>query len=346
VTRPELFQRFPKLTLPWISLGASATPVERAAAFGDRVWVKRDDLTAATYGGNKVRKLELVLADARARGAMSLLTMGGTGSNHVLATAIYARQLGFAATHAVLFPQPRSEDVDRKLAAYASLGVRTVRAAKPLVPFAFVGATASSIARGTRLPYVIGPGASSALGTCGYVSAGLELARQIEAGEAPRFDAVYVPLGSGGTVAGLALGFALAGLPMRILAVRTVPAPWVSLRGTISLARKTAALLARSGADLGVGGGAGSRIDISRYLDIDIYRYVDLIDDQLGAGYGEPTEAAQQAVVRARDAGLTVETTYSGKALAALLAAQAGGRDAGRDVLFWLTYSAAPPPAP
>jgi D-cysteine desulfhydrase len=207
-----------------------------------------------------------------------------------------------------------------------------------LIPFAFVGAATSSIARGTGVPYVIGPGASSALGSCGYVSAALELARQIEAGEAPRFDAVYVPLGSGGTVAGLALGFAMAGLPIRVCAVRTVPPPWVSLRGTISLARKTAALLGR--------GGAAGSIDISRYLDIDIYRYVNMIDDQLGPGYGEKTAAAEEAVAIARDAEISVETTYSGKALAALLAAQRDGRDAGRDVLFWLTYSAAPSPAP
>jgi D-cysteine desulfhydrase len=312
-----LFRAYPALAerLPSERLVGAVTPVEEVAALG--AWVKRDDLTAAPLGGNKVRKLELLLADARARGHRALLTVGGTGSNHVLATAIYARRLGFAATHAVLFPQPECAAVTLRLAQLRELGVETTRAGGKLgVPLAAARRVAAALARGQGRPYVIGPGGSSPLGSLGYVGAALELAEQVRAGVCPAPRAIYVPLGSGGTAAGLLVGLALAGLDgARVVAVQVVPWPWASEAAVRGLARRTAALLLR----LGVRAPAPGALEVVR--------------DQLGPGYGAPTAAAEAAVARAAAAGLTLETTYSGKALAALLARREPG------ALFWLTYA-------
>ncbi len=287
---------------------------------GEDVWVKRDDQSGAGYGGNKVRKLEFLLGDARARGRRALLTIGGDGSNHILATALYAQKAGFEATHAVTFPQPPSAEVEAKQAAYRALDVRLSNTAgKAIVPFAVVGRLAASIARRHGWPYFIPPGGSSAMGTLGYVSAGLELAAQIASNELPEPHQIYVPLGSGGTVAGLLVGLRLAGLRARVVAVQVVPAPWISLGAVISLAKKTARLLARHGVEVP---GSFSVEDL------------DLCKDQLGPGYGMTTPAASEAVARAASAGLKLDGTYSGKAMAALLAAPRQG-----PVLFWLTYS-------
>jgi D-cysteine desulfhydrase len=341
-TSSPLLERYPGIDLPWRSLGRFPTPVEPAPWLGPRVWIKRDDLTGggaggsgANYGGNKVRKLEFVLADALSRGRRTVLTMGATGSNHVLATALYARALGFAATHAVLFPQPPSPEVERRLAVLTDLGVRISRVAgKALVPMGVAARTSAALAGGGGMPYLIGPGASSPLGTLGYVNAALELAAQIAAGQLPAPRVVYVPLGSGGTVAGLLLGFRLAGLPARVRAVRTVPAPWVTIRGTVRLAARTAALLADAIPDEKV----AAELRRLRFSAADL----DDVRDQIGRGYGAPTPAGVAACAAAATAGVTLETTYTGKACAALMAAQPV--DAGHDVLFWNTYSPYAPP--
>jgi D-cysteine desulfhydrase len=303
--------------LPHRALGVLPTPLERSSL---GCWVKRDDLSGgAGYGGNKVRKLEFLLADAVACGHQAILTMGATGSNHVLATALYARLVGFAETHAVLFPQPPSPEVDARLATLAGLGVKITRVpAKALVP---AGAIVR-LAAGARLrPYVIGPGGSSPLGTLGYVNAALELAAQLQDAGMLAPARVWVPLGSGGTAAGLMVGFRIARLATRVVVVKVVPAPWITVSATLALASRTAALLAGRGVDVAT--------DFSR-ADLDV------VEDQLGPGYGAATPAARDAVARAGEAGLPADTTYSGKALAAMFATGVTERD-----LFWVTYSAA-----
>jgi D-cysteine desulfhydrase len=324
VSAAALLARFPALVdrLPHERLVGVPTPVEHVAGLG--AWVKRDDLTAAPYGGNKVRKLELLLAEARRRGHRSVLTLGGTGSNHVLATAVYARALGFQATHAVLFPQPESEEVTRRLGVLGELGVAVSRVpGKALVPAGFVGRAFASLLRGQGAPFVIGPGGSSPLGALGYAGAALELAAQVEAGECPEPASVYVPLGSGGTAAGLLLGLRLAGLRSRLVAVQVVERPWASGAQAARLATRAARLLVSLGVpEAHLRFGPGDLV---------------VVTDQLGPGYGASTPAATDAAARAAaEGGLVLDTTYAGKTLAALLAR--GG--AGGPSLFWLTYAA------
>ncbi|MCC6764523.1 MAG: pyridoxal-phosphate dependent enzyme [Deltaproteobacteria bacterium] len=332
-----LERRFPALAgrLPRLPLAVLPTPAHRLANLGRDVgladlWVKRDDLTGAPYGGNKVRKLEWLLADARARGHRSVLTTGALGSNHALATAIYARASGFRA-HLVLIPQPVTEHVRRALVLDHAYGaaihaVPSIGAARRRV----LGLIALGALAGDR-PYLVATGGSSAVGTLGYVNAGLELAEQVAAGTLPEPAAVVVPLGSGGTVAGLVAGLRLGGLATRVLAVRVTDLLPLSPRFLARLAARALAMLARLGA------GALPAIAPGDF---------DIRSEWLGPGYGVVTPEAVDAARRlAATEGLRLETTYGAKALAGALALGQAPAWRGRPLLFWHTYSAADPAA-
>src|ERR1700758_3621977 len=116
-----LFKFYPFLeeNVPWILLGKYPSPVEKLSnlqrAFGaNELWIKRDDLLSNIYGGNKVRKLEFILADARSRKSNTLITVGGLGSNHALALTMHSKNLGFRPV-VVLFNQPKTQQVRKNL---------------------------------------------------------------------------------------------------------------------------------------------------------------------------------------------------------------------------------------
>jgi 1-aminocyclopropane-1-carboxylate deaminase/D-cysteine desulfhydrase-like pyridoxal-dependent ACC family enzyme len=317
---PRLSRRFPRLRLPWIPLGKFPTPVERAKGVsrstGAEVWIKRDDLSAPDYGGNKVRKLELLLGHAVARGCARVITLGALGSHHALATTLHARKAGLDVT-LVLYPQPIDAHVADDLLADHALGARLVRSNGPARAFLLAGRELLRPGRAELIP----PGGSSSLGTVGHVEAGLELAEQIHAGELPEPDEVYVAFGTGGTAAGLALGFALAGLRSTVIAVRVVPAIVANAPLLAKLGRGARALLRRGGARLPR---VRSRIELEPRF--------------LGPGYGVATDASRAAVERfMKEDGLQLETTYTGKTAAALLARARSGKT----MLFWDTFSSA-----
>jgi D-cysteine desulfhydrase len=307
--RPALFERYPQLArvIPWLSLGVQRTPLERIdlSPNGQRqlsILVKRDDLSARPYGGNKVRKLEFILADARERGATRVITAGAVGSHHALATTVYARSLGMDVT-LVLFPQSRTDHVRSVLLQDRALGAELRFTPRmETVPIALMRAR---LAHRKQRPYLIAPGGSDPIGTLGYVSAGLELADQIRGG-GERVDAIHVAAGTMGTAAGLSLGLALADLPVPITATRITSrlvANEIVLR---RLLEQTAALLQRAG--LG-------ELPIERAM-----ASIELRHDQIGEGYGKETEAARDARRIFGAAGLLLDPTYTAKAAAELLA--------------------------
>jgi len=155
-----------------IPLGHYPTPVERVeglSAPGSELWIKRDDRTGDVYGGNKVRKLEWLLHDARERGATRVVTVGAAGSHHVLATTYYGKKVGLE-VEAVLVPQPVTPHVVEVLRADLALGLH----AFPVSSWGAAPLTlARRVARGARLITV---GGSSVVGSMGYVSAARELA--------------------------------------------------------------------------------------------------------------------------------------------------------------------------
>ncbi|HDP35458.1 MAG TPA: pyridoxal-phosphate dependent enzyme, partial [Candidatus Hydrogenedentes bacterium] len=247
-----LFKQYPGLrhTLPHLALGALPTPVERLDkmeetlnACDTELHIKRDDLSGNPYGGNKVRKLEFLLAHAVAHGYKEVLTFGAAGSNHALATALYAKPLGLRCI-SMLVPQPNSHGLRKNLLLSLHAGAE-LHYAPGMVPTAF--ATIKQLCvhkiRAGKLPYMIPPGGSSPLGLIGFVNAALELRDQIEAGMLPEPDSIYAASGTMGTVVGLLLGLQAAGLPTQVVAVRVTAAQFTSMKKAERLFRDANALL-------------------------------------------------------------------------------------------------------
>jgi D-cysteine desulfhydrase len=247
-----------------------------------------------------------------------VITVGGLGSNQVVATAFHARAVGLTC-EALLLPQPVTPLVVANLRAALALGARLIPATRGRnIPLAL----GQALLRLGRTSYVIGPGGSSALGTLGYVAAALELEQQVREHLCPEPSAIVVALGSGGTTAGLVAGLGQTQLATRVLAVRVVHPLLAPRARTLRLARRALRLLEHAGA---------------RVRPVDPER-LEIIGDQLGAGYGSPTPAAAAAVARAAGEGLELETTYTGKALAGLIARAPHLRG---PILFWNTFAAA-----
>jgi len=274
-----------------------------------------------------VRKLEHLLGDARERGRRSLLTVGAWGSHHVLATAVHGAAQGFE-VHAVVAPQPLTDHVSDDLRAVLATGARVHPARGYAGATARLAAVAASLRRRGRAPYVIGPGGSSPVGTLGMVSAGLELAEQMDRGEVPEPDAIYVATGSGGTVVGAALGLAAGGVTARLVAVRVTDRWMLHRRLLDGLARRTVAHL--KSADRRFPDVARAAMD---HVAID-HRHA-------GPGYGRPVGGAPRAHRLARADGLVLDDTYTAKAFASLLDDAAGDR-AGERLMFWQTLSSTP----
>lgn len=280
---------------------------------GASLLVKRDDLSTPTFGGNKARALELLLAGVGPDDV--LLTVGSTGSTHALAVAHFGARLG-ARTSVITWPQ-EEHDVSRASAARLR-EIATVTAARSPVE-AMVRATIRRLV--TRVRW-IAAGGSSPLGALGHAGAAVELAAQLEREGAPAPDVIVVPLGTGGTAAGLLVGLALAGLPTLVIGVRVVPRVVANRRRVLGLARRTAA---RFGELAGV---APPRVNETRFT---------VEDAHYGGAYARETAASREvaALVRARG-GPELEGTYSAKAFAAALALARRSPD--ERVLFWLTF--------
>jgi D-cysteine desulfhydrase len=283
------------------------------------IWVKEDGaFGTGGWGGNKVRKLEWLIPDAKRRGRQSILTFGGLGTNWGLATALYSREHGLA-TALALVDQPVDDHVRAQLARVEASGARIHRTHTKARTVAMLPWLLARNALGGRPPYLLPAGGSSAVGALGYVEAALEIADQVEDGALPEPAYVVVPVGTGGTAAGLALGFQLAGLRSRVVGVIVNDQLHLDGRVIARLARRTAALLERRGARLG-----------QLRLEADM---LDVTRDQIGAGYGHPTEAAGRAATLAAEDGLSLDPVYTAKAMAGLLELREGGR-LGDPVLF------------
>jgi D-cysteine desulfhydrase len=328
----RLFELFGGLerSVPWRPIGRRDTPVEAMSAVagaGDvRLLVKRDDLTSDLYGGNKVRKLEHLLAEAALRERRTLITVGGAGTNHGLATALHGRALGFDVRLA-LFNQPVTPFVQRNLRGFVHAGADVHYGGGELGAFYRARRLYQASEAAGAAPYFIMLGGSSRLGTIGYVNAALELAAQVRAGALPEPDRLFIALGSGGTAAGLVAGCRLAGLRTRVVAVRaSVPA--LAHAFTVRyLANDVLRWLQHADA-------AVPRVRVG-YDDFDV------VTDQLGRGYGHPT-AAGEAAAEWIGSRLLLEPTYTAKALAACLDHCRSRARPGEVVLYWHSANAAP----
>ena len=314
MTKPSrpLFETFPALRgrVPFAPLADLPTPLERlerlSAQAGAEIWIKRDGLTHPIYGGNKIRKFEFVFGDVLRKRSRVVLTGGGLGSHHTIAAAVIARQLGLQ-TVCAYYCQPINEEVHHHLRISPPLGIEAHFCGD------YVGLAVSLLwqyarwtVRARRLPYFIYPGAPGTLGVLGYVNAAFEIQAQLQHSKTPEPDAIFVAAGSCGTFAGLLLGARLAGLTSTVTGVRVIEEDVANRPKIARMVNKAARYLHRRDPSIPL-------IQLGP-------EEVNLLDGYLGPGYAHSTGEAEQAVKQVtRAGGPLLETTYTGKAMAALL---------------------------
>jgi len=329
-----LFNTYPSLkdSTPHLALGNFPTPVKKLTALGreigcDSLYLKNDGLSGTSYGGNKLRKLEFLLAEAKHQGCAAVLTYGAAGSNHALATAVYARKAGLAC-HAVLAPQPNSRTVQNNLLFAQASGSQMhycndfssfgVTAAK--VKEEFEGKTGGTI-------YDIPPGGSSPVGALGYVNAAFELKEQILAGVLPQPDIIYVPLGTAGTAMGLMLGLQAAGIESSIQCIRVVDRDFASPKKMHHLFSQAEEILHKRDGSV-----PRCSPDPSKW---------DIRHEFFGNGYGESTPEGAEAISYLESLeGIVLEGTYTAKTCAAVISDGRRGLLKGKTALYWFTYNA------
>lgn len=293
----HLLSSFPKLEL----LGAP-TPLEYLPRLSDHlgrdIFIKRDDVTPVALGGNKLRKLEYLAADALRQGADVLLTAGAIQSNHVRQTAAVAAKLGLKCV--ALLENP----IDTASENYLSNGNRLLlelMETEVIMVDALHDPDAQLAEHATRLeaqgfrPYVVPVGGSNALGALGYVECAQELAHQSEG--VVDFAAVVVASGSAGTHAGLAVGLELL-LPETELIGVTVSRRAAEQRPKVEAIRQ----------------------QLSASLALTSSAPVTLWDDYFAPQYGMPNEEGLEAIrLLARLEGIFLDPVYTGKAMAGLI---------------------------
>lgn len=286
-----------------VSLCHLPTPIWRNHALdelvGCELWVKRDDMTSGAAAGNKVRKLEYLMADALTQGATAVITCGGLQSNHARATAIVARELGLE-PHLLL----RTADPEAPGAAVGNLLIDRLVGAQLhfITPTQYrerarlMAELAEELSAGGQKPYIIPEGGSNGLGAFGYISAIEELAEQQADGDLPSdLDLIAVACGSGGTAAGVALGLGRF--------------PGLAERATAFAVCDDRAYFEAAIAQIA---GEARRLDPS----LGDAGPLDIYDAYKGPAYGVAS-AEQVAFVAevARACGLLLDLSYTGKAL-------------------------------
>ncbi len=313
--------------LPLAHLPTPLEPMDRLSAEigGPRLWIKRDDCTGLSTGGNKARKLEFLMAEAVAHKADIVLTHGATQSNHARQTAAAAARLGLEC-HILLEDRTgfrEAEYTDNGNVMLDRLHGATVEVRETGLDMnAELDVLAARLAAEGRTPYVIPGGGSNAIGALGYVNAVAELHAQARAMDL-RIDHLVHATGSAGTQAGLAVGLAALGRPFPLLGIG-VRAPQPRQEANVhALAVATAERL-----DLGC---SVERADIVANCDY------------LGEGYGLPTPEAIAAIrLLAQTEGILLDPVYSAKGMAGLLdLCRNGTFTAGQNIVFLHTGGAA-----
>jgi D-cysteine desulfhydrase len=327
---PRLFDRFPSLRgkLAWMPLADVPTPVERMNAISewlgrDDVWMKRDDLISPLYGGNKVRRYEYVLAEAKRLERTKIVTVGGLASTQVMATALFGQAHGFKVS-VIYFDQPHTQFMREALLVSANAGAKQIYGGN------YLSTIYKTIREYRSEPgaYFIPPGAANPIANLGYIDAMLELGDQVARGEMPRPDLIVLPTGSSGTLAALAIGARLLGWNTKIIGVRITAKIATNAITIGSVARATWNFLRARAPEL------------TTILPI----HYELLHSALGKGYGHPTTAAIEAMPQVQKLiGASGEVTYSAKALVGLRDIAMRPAYSQSTILLWNTLSSRRP---
>ena len=310
-----MLARFP--TLPFLQAPTIVEPMPRLRALlggGPQLLIKRDDAIPFGFGGNKVRKLALVVARAVADGADTLITAGGVQSNHARATAAAAAKLGLRAVLVANGAQPERLTANALLDALLGAEVVYVPSREDRAPM--ILEVAGRLRHEGRRPFAIPIGASTPLGALGFALAVAELVDQVGAP-----DVIVHSTSSGGTQAGLVAGCLLLGLQTRVIGISADDSS-ASLRGTVrAIVSGMADLLEMDPAKLSWG----------TAIEVD--------DRFVGEGYGIPTDESKEAMeLAARTEAIFLDLTYTAKAMAGLVAYVRQQKfKENQTVLFWHT---------
>ena len=301
----------PRLRFAHLPTPVEAMPRISASLKAPRLMVKRDDQTGLAFGGNKTRKLEYLLAEAREQGAETIISAGAVQSNHCRQTVAAASRFGFDCI-LVLFGDPPEQPAGNHLLHYL-LGAEVVYTSREEIEIKLEETFQTAQSAG-RKPYLIPYGGSNPTGAMGYVNAMLELSEQ---GVEP--DWIVFPSSSAGTQAGMLVGARLSGFGGKILGI-SVDEPANVLKGRVAdLATRTAAFIEE---------------------DWDFSPDEVLVnDDYCGAGYGVMGDQEVEAIrLFAKREGLLLDPVYTGRAAAGLIdLIRQGYFEPSETVLFWHT---------
>lgn len=314
-----------------ISLRDGESPIRRlchvSKKLGRDIFIKDDSAISSVYGGSKVRKLEFILYDALYKGARNLVTVGSWGSHHILATARHIQSFDLD-LHAVVLAQPDLPHIDLTVDHSISSGAQLIPVNNELNAFLKIRSMMKMMDKGGMNPYFISLGGSSALGVLGTVSAAFELIDQAHGVLRSHDYPIYMALGSGSSVAGLALGLALAGKSNSISAIQVTSSMVVNRFVINRLLRSAAELLVVPSEQKSLVELAASKIKINKA--------------QLGKGYGWPTTEGQNAIEMCAIDDLVLDPIYTGKAFSALVLSNEHEEES----LYWHTHSFALPSNP
>lgn len=338
---PLLFKVYPQLKekIPWIPLLTNVpSPVERLSNLEEylklnngQIYIKRDDKIHNIYGGNKLRKFEFIFGNALKKKKKGIMTFGGIGTNHGLACAIMCNELSLKCD-IFLFSQPITWHVQRSLLLFDYFGANLHPGGSDITTF--IKALLFQI----RKPkyYFMFPGGSplfgfgTSLGTIGFINAALELKEQIDRKLIPEPDEIFIAGASTGSSAGLVAGCKLVGLNSRINIVSVYTKLTSNSSAVIKNANKAIKLLHNQDKNI-------PRLKIS---DNDF----NFIKGYLGSEYGIKTFKSQNAVdkvfeLEGKAKGFYLDTTYTGKTIAAMFDFLSLDENKDKNTLFWNTYN-------
>lgn len=339
--KPILFDVYPKLEgkVPWVSL-LTGTPskveklkeLEKHLNLNDgAIYIKRDDKVHNIYGGNKPRKFEFIFAEVLLKKKKGIITLGGIGTNHGIACAIISKELGLKC-ELFLSLQPLTWHVQRSLLLYDYFGAKLhftksfeLGILKSLLyrlfhPKYFLMSIGGSPLLGVGTP----------LGSIGFINAMFELKNQIDRGLLTVPDIIFVAAGSSGTTAGLIAGCQLLGLKTKVYAVNVSQDIVVNPKAVIKIATKAIKYLRKRDNSI-------ENVDITK-------ENFEIIKGYLGSVYGVKTIKSQNAVdliyeLEGKKSDFKLETTYTGKTMAAMLDFLGNEENKSKTVLFWNTYN-------
>jgi D-cysteine desulfhydrase len=340
---PILFKSYPELKgkVPWIPILTNVpTQVERLTELekhlklqNGAIYIKRDDINHNIYGGNKLRKFEFIFGNAIKKKKKRILTSGGIGTNHGLACAIVAKNLDPPLKcDLFLARQPLTWHVQRSLLLYNHFGAKIhyansyLMTALKAIIFHFLH----------RKNYFMFPGGSpvlgvgTPLGSIGFINAIFELKSQIDKGDIPEPDAIFVPGGSTGTGAGLIAGCKVLGLKTRVKIVQVMDDSFMNIGAVVRNSNKAVKYLNKRDPNF-------PKIEINK-TDFDV------ITGFLGTEYGVKTKRGQSAVdiimdLEGKKRDFKLETTYTGKTVAGIFDFFKNKDNISKIVLFWNTYN-------